>query len=894
MLSIGAVDSVWMTQLRPTVQRVTLIERRELLQQLTFASNSRLLFVTAPAGYGKTTILSQWYQQLVSQRRKVVWCSIDANVQTLTALVRLLHKGFSDNGLINEKLQQELTDENAVDGLVEAIINGSFEAAEAQYLILDGCERVCEQHFGRLLLPLLRWGPENLKIVMSGRRLPAIEIEDLRYQGQVAELGIASLRFTRREIASFLGGETTPSELDNIERQTLGWPIALRALRSLWRHGQCQLRDALLAQSRELRQYIVEQVLSRQDPELKNFLIELSIIEHLSEKAAAEVLGDSALWQRLMQNAEIAPFLHQRNNATGQFEFHSLLRFTLQWMQCQVPLVRRNALHHLSANWHWSNADLVPAVRHALLAGDEGLAIHFIEAAGGLRIWLSHGLRTLKAVDELITPAMLDQNPRLQLLRAIVWTKQGRAAEARHLFEDTMRKTKNFGFDQCDSEASKTLQYESMVVHSTLLFNQCLIGSVSLITRYAKVLQDSANDDPVLTASVKTANVLMNYQLGNLNEALQMLNELSELRRRGAAPNAEFFDVLHLGAIHLAQGRSVSTDRAFDKAGGFVRRHFPDDNTKRTLLSVLKSDLARETGLWRSAERHLKDIDIRLSKAEAWFDIHASAAEGAAASLFLQGDLNGALETITRMREQMEERGLIGLRRFLDALNILLCITSGKNESARWAVKELGLDIDHIFKLDPASWREREMLLSALTRVALAEGRGASVIEPLIEAVTSCENRSDLRSLTRLLPLLAHALFEQGQLNEASVQLEAALRLSKSTGYIFGFVWDPSISRMLQSAVDDGRIQGELATTALDILARAPKHGVQPQRNGFDALSVREREVLSKLAAGESDKQIARRMDLSENTVKFHLKNVYRKLAVKSRNEAIAYASSLS
>lgn len=887
-------EDIVLTRFAPGVQRAMLVERGALLERLDLSRTCRLILLVAPAGYGKTTLLGQWRRRLLSMNVRVGWLTLDGEDGGAGELVACICHSLSIAGLKCGSDAGGLAGSdgaNARDNL-KRILNLLALDGTSTVLILDEADHLDEEMIATVIAPLLRWAPPNLTIAIGARATPEIPLSSLRVQGLIGALRAEELRFTAAEIGALFPAGLSRQDIAAISHHTGGWPVALQLLRNCWSRDNRNVRESYDGLREEIASYVAEQLFSSIPEELHAFLVRISILDTLCPRSIEAVTGSLDVWRRIEASETLKPFFVNEDRGAGLYRLRPVLREALRASFLQLQQRERHDLHRAAAHWHARNHYLIPAVQHALEADDPELAGRSIEDAGGIQIWIRHGFKCLKAIDALLTPELLTRFPRLQLLRALVLAKEGATVEASRLYEAARAATANFMVDG-DAKEPAALQLDSMVVHSTLLFNQCLAATDDHLESYGRAMRRIAGDDHVFLAHTKTTLGLTCHQRGLFEGAASAFREAIDYGRRADLPHAEFFDQLHIGAIDFAQGRREAAGGAYVRAAAIARKHFPDDETKGILLSVLRAELAYECNDLGLAKQRLKDIENRLSRTEAWFDIHASA-YGLAVYLALECEGPGvALATLDRVTRRVADRQLVGLEPFLVATRISCLTLAGSLAEAVAVREEAGFDLHSMSEKSDGFWREDEAILIALVRLEIALHRSDRVCGILPAMVKRLETRNHIRSAIRLGLLLAMAFKEVGRDEESFASLEATLKHSAASGYSRCFFEEGSaVWGLIQQYSGRASDVGDAAARkyADVLLALEP---VSDEQRKHVPLSPREMQVLHELNRGGSDKMIARTLGLSENTVKFHLKNIYQKLRAISRTEAISIAHSL-
>jgi len=869
-----------LTRLRPPLVRAGTLERTTLLQSLDAASSCRVILVTGAAGYGKTVLLTQWYEHRLSQERRTAWISADDEDLSPGKVVAYLAHAMGQAGLDAGPAFAAAAhaDGSGARQRLRQLLNLVARHVEPVVLIIDDVDRLDETEIREVLTPLLRWAPDNLILVLSGRHRPDIPVSALRVQGLVAEIGPAELQFGLHEIVELFGPGLSRQGAGAVLGHSLGWPAIVQLLLGLW--CRAEDRDALIASFDGVRgaaaDYLSEQILDAVPPEIRALLVDMSLLDTVDEACAAFLRPDGQdLWRALVRLEGFKPFLLEDAGSGGRRRLHPILRDVLADIFHGRPLAARQGVHARLADWHDRAGHLIRSVRHALLAGDPPRAARYIFAAGATRIWIRQGKARLEAIDGLLDDAILQSVPRLKLLRALVLIKRGELSGAEALFSEARA--------QLAGTMDSDIQFDLLLVESTLLFNQCKPSGDDYLAIYAQRMEEVGGDHDVVLGNVKTLMSLSYQQRGLPERADRHACDAQVHYGRADLPHGSFFVELHRGAAQFAMGNSAAADVAFDRAQALARRHFPDDGDKQLLVAINRAEIACDAGRIALAEKRLQGASRRLAAMEGWHAVHAIVHGVGVAIAASHGGIDAALDGLDAAERLANDRGLTGLRPFLTAQRMSYLVRAGDVDGAMSA----GLSLDRQANAGDMLWREREAVLVAFAILALAQGDAEGVIGMIAQPLRDFARMRLSRPRVHLHLLGALASETLGDAATADHHLFEALSLAGQSGHVRAFHEEgQALADLMRSHVARMPDSG-MAAHMLTMLAPRPAATDAPM------LTPREGEVLSQLQNGLSAKRIARSLDLTENTVKFHLKNIYGKLRVNSRTQAIVQARSL-
>lgn len=852
-----AVEGRW----SPLPYAAAMVPRRSLLARVDASPGIRILELCAPAGFGKTLFAGQLRDRSLSLGQSVTWLSLSPR--------------DAEPGCL----------ETAFDDALMRIGEGSEDRSGAPLLVIDGAHCLPPARLTDTLTTLLSRLPGQTRLVLTGRVPLRAGLAALRARGLVLDLRAPDLAFSRDEIQFLFNHTLGVTEQHEVEQQTGGWPVAVQLAKRWWQRRSDRARLTHLADGvvEDLADFVAEEVFNTVDPTLLADTVRLSILDRLGPASVRHLLGQDETWYRLQDDPTLGAFLRSTGDDARQFMLHPALTLVLQRRFQRQPHAERLALRRRAAAWCQRHGDLIGAVRHAMQAGDADLAVAIMEKAGGAQeIWMRLGYGVIKALDEMLDASILALYPRMKLLHALTLIKTGRLSEARTVFDEVRRDTAGFTLEPNGGDCG-LLRIDALIVESTLLVNECEAVTDGRMALYIDAVKRTTHLAPgtgqMVMASAKTAICISRAERGFFDDAVTASGEAMELYRRADCMHGQFYHHLHLAGIHGARGQSASAEDAIAAAHGIAKRHLSDDPGKERLIAALSADIAYERDQVALAHRRLRQLGETFNE-EAWFDILAAMHGTAAMVALASGGADAAMSRLDAAATEISRRKLPALRRFLDAIRISCLVMSGRQEDALSLYGLLGTLPDILGSLE--LWREREAVLLAYSRMALLRREPERVLEMASSVMPGLRAADNKRSLIRLGALTALAADAADRSELAVAHLREALMLSAETGFrrIFREEGAPMLTLLqrfsAREAPDDpaGR---QARTLVFDMTARPDCEGA------LSLLTGSERRVLSELQAGHPDKVIARNLNLTLNTVKFHVKNIYAKLGVTGR-----------
>lgn len=890
--SVGAYD-----RFHPPLYRVELLPRTELRRRLDRALSYPLTVIAAPAGYGKTSLLAQWRSDQLSRGIDVAWLSVvEAGIEPQALAVDLVLTiaqagrnlgrltGLAEDGFADMPIQ------SVVMRLAELLA----QDARSLVLIVDDVHRISPAAFtGVLGSLLLRAPPESMHVVLSGRDLPPVDLPELAGRGLLLRLDAAEFRFSTREASQVLAG-IAPERVERFVEQSEGWPIVLQLLRS-WmqtRPESAPTEVSLPGGFEEIVSYLTDQVLANLTEGEASLLCDASILDAFNPDLVTAVTGNAAAWREVIA-ARLFEYLIVPLDANRYwFRYHHLIGEILRQRLQRQPLNYTAELHRRAAQWFEAHGMPVEAVQHASAAGDFDHAANMIEQRGAWEMTQFEGVSLLQRLLAPIPAERAREYPRLQLGRVYLLAKSSKTLEALQLFRATEEATAGFSRVPADKVAA-TRRDASIVYHVVAGFCDLPLTPAALAS-VRRSLEELPGSDGVARAALLNVAAFYAHGLGSAPTALELSGQAIRAMRHVGSVVGLNYCYLQLGMAHLALGQRREAEAVFREASALAEENFGADSGLRACADVLLAVALYARGDIAGARERLDPALRQAETGDGWIGVYFEGYETAAAMALMDGDHRSLDEVLLRMEHTATERGLRRLAALRATLLARIAILRGDFTAAEAALARVSPPYRlGAWRDDPYWWRVHDEAALAAAMLALARedlARAELVLDDLVAAATAGG---------RELPLaLAQAL-------------QAVLRLRKGDAAGAGRMLLEVVERRM--AEDDlqclARLGAVIAPLLRTLRARASESTTSARvRNALTAvasavdrfrignrgtplpLSPREIEVLAALARGASNKAIARSLQMTENTVKFHLKNIFQKLGVSSRAAAIEIA----
>lgn len=867
-------------KLAPLTQRTAEVPRLRVRQRLADAGAVRLVLLRAPAGFGKTTAMVQLRQSMQERGVATAWLTLDSADNDVPRFLAGLTAAVAQLGLEREDESLDVLDQLAAE-------QGQLA------LFLDDFELIHEPSVIGLVRELIEHLPRNGQLVIGSRSLPDLGLGRLRTRGQLVELDAELLRFSPAEAAEFFrlrGSELSLEALDSVHGKTEGWVAALWLLSlAVHRHGAPgDVVARLAASDRNVADYLTDEVLSQQDPEVRDFLLRTSVLHHLSAPVCQALLPgmDCAAMLRRLEDNNV--FLIPVKGSSDLYRYHSLFASFLRRLLAQERPDAAARLHLAASGWYESEGRLVPAIDHAIEGGDHPHALHLLEqnasgllAQGRMRLldrWFSH-----------IDPQLLKKRPLMQVIA--VW--------ARCLRQGPWQAMQWLQESGCQDSSDAEVQAHVRALLPVLLAMMDRYEEAQEFGRIGVARLPSGNafiDSVTLNAMAHIVSVA-----GERQEAQRFLEDAR--KSQGSSAFNRMYTETVGGMLDLREGRlRQATARfriAITSSSAAATYNYAHGNA---WAGVFYTEVVYESNDLAGAER-LLNVYLPLARDVGLPDHVISSYRMRSRIAFHRGDVDTALQSLTELEYIGHERQLprVSASAKLERAHLLGLQGHGsaaREELARITAGAIGGD-DHNHR--PA--QEYEDLLIARARLEILFGKPAGQVA-LLEAELASALRSERRQRAlKLRLLLALAFLRAGDLGRATAEAIPLLQEASREGFMRllldeGPALAPLLRRVRQASegAQDPIFQEHLQRL-LDVLGPASGDDDAGAAGPADALEEpltrKEIHVLQLLAEGYSNTAMAEKLFVSDSTVRTHLRNINTKLKCHSRTQAVAIARRL-
>lgn len=899
------------TKLYVPLSRTKVVPRPRLIEQLNEGLNRKLTLVSASAGFGKTTLVGDW---IAGCERPAAWLSLDQGdndakrfLSHFVAALQTIEESFG-RGSVNALQSPQPP---STETILTMLLNDISAYPHPFVLVLDDYHQIDAEWLGDSITFLLDHLPAQMHLVITTRENPQLPLGRLRVRGHLSELREADLRFTPDEAAAFLnqamGLNLTADEMTALETRTEGWIAGLQ-LAALSMKGHKDIPSFIrefAGDNRYIMDYLAEEVLQRQPESIRSFLLQTSILDRLHGPLCDAVTGQEEGHARLELLERGSFFVVPLDDRRRWYRYHHLFaEVLLTHLRADHPGQVAN-LHQRASVWYEQNGMAADAIRHSLAAEDFARSADLVELAiPALRKSRDETamMGWLQAIpDELIRfrPVLCAWYAGALLGGGKLEAVENRLRDAERWLialadESDRQQALSAGMVVLDEEEFRRLPGLIAVYRAGLALVR---GDVPAVQQYARKALVLVPEDDDLPRGAATALLgLASWRSGDLEEARRMFAEgMIRVTQAGSISDA-INGANAIADIWIAKGRLREAMRTYERGLQLAVEH--GDPALRGTADILvgMSDIHRERNELHAAEQNLlKSKEQGEHTGFPQFRYRWSVSMSRLREA--QGDLNGALDLL------LEAESLFTSDFFLDvrpmaALKTRLWIRQGRlGEALDW-VREKRLTVQ-----DDLSYA-REFEHITLARVLLAQYKTGHADHSLREALgllerllQEAEAGGRAGSMIEILVVEAIAHHMLGDTLAAVRQLEHALTLAEPEGYVRIFADEGQpIAILLEAAAKQG-IAPDYVRRLLAIVGKADT--LREPRTKLlkgplrEPLSERERDVLRLLATDLGGPDIARELIVSLNTLRTHTKNIYDKLEVNSRREAVRRAAEL-
>jgi LuxR family maltose regulon positive regulatory protein len=886
------------TKLYIPSQRPNLVLRPRLMARLEDALRlgQRLALISAKAGSGKTTLVSEWLHR---QERPATWLSLDANDNDPRRFLQYLVAALQQlDGQIGQAAlgQLDMSPLPQPESVVETLINDLANRAPPFTLVLDDYHLIRNEWIHQAVGFLAEYQPPQMHLILVTRVDPPLPLARLRGRGQMAEIRDLDLRFTVDEAAWFVNHIMKlglPADaVSTLERRTEGWIVGLQmaaiSMQGRKRDGNLiAFVEAFDGTNRYILDYLMEEVLEQQTPPVQDFLVETSILDRMCGDLCDVVRsgqaggGDSQTILAQLERSNL--FVTSLDDERRWYRYHHLFADLLKSTLAQRHSAEQiRELHRRASRWHQSEGSLEEAMTHAMAGKDYERAASMIDENIVSMLSQSEGLTLLGWIEKL-PQEIVRGRPWVDVHRAYTLALSGRAAETDSLLEGVAARI------EPDTPRASELRGHIAAIRS---YTANLWGDANRAIEMAALAERNLPEEHLVARGMASyALAVTHLAKDDIDSSMQASLNMLEIGKKLDRLLMILTALCDLATATKILGRFHRADEYYHRARQWMAKRKGLDSRVRSAYEAGVADLMYRWNQLDAAHEHATmgiEYCRRFGVPSELVSCYVTLMRVSQA----RGEAREALDALHHA-EQIAETHYLRLATQIElrTSRVIEWLAAGEVETARrWADKcDGGTELEQI----------------ALARLWLALGRAADAQRLLEQQHALAEAGKRRARVIEILGLQALALEAQGRSTGAYTALARALALARPEGYdrvfldmglplgellarttvqgtpAMGPVARDYAGKLLEALRTEGTAQGSQATAAMSVLSTPGKALPDPPTE-------RELEVLRLLAKGLTNKEIARRLVVAPSTIKQHLKNIYSKLDVHSRTQAVA------
>lgn len=854
------------------------VPRPQLIEKLDQVMSHRLTLVSAPAGAGKTMLVSSWVQAVREKGAKFGWLSLDEGDNAPERFLEYLVACLEEGGILLDTVpfsSPKKGGQASVEDALVRLILGLVHFKSEVVLVLDDYHLIYNRDVHASLEYLVEHAPLCLHVVVLTRSDPPLELARWRVAGQLVELRMDHLRFNAQEAAAFIrsvsGVQLSESDVGALNVRAEGWVAGLQmaAISLRGRDDPAAFVAAFTGSHRFVFDYLVEQVLRHLSLDVREFLLQTSVLERLSVPLCDAILETGGDARSLLDSIERANlFLVPLDDERTWYRYHHLFSDLLRLMLDQVHPGLATVLHCRACCWYEAQGMLPSALHHALAAGDMELAARLVSA--NVLVLVEHAeLAPILVRLEAVPREQRTSEPWLGLAHAWALAYAGQMEKVEVVLSQA----------EAHQDALPEDERRRMMGH---------IGAVRAYVAWVEGDQQSAveraMDAALLLPQEEYAvralnmttlgNALIQYEpdpraVDVLEQAVELAQQAGQSHVLMPAVSALAYAYIQVGMLHRAHAVCVDVVGADD--AWHTRHQLPAASSVFAELAIVLSE-------WGETEKAVQVARRGLALGELWgqADAIVLCLLSLANALSLARETEAARAMIQRSRN-IARHVSPWFELSVDQIEMRICLEEGEVEQAARLAARMG----------------PRLLASLKSELFVRQNRIDEALAIIERALPAATKPPSLEAV-RLGVIRAVAFSLQGDDARALSSLKQVLVMAEPENWLATFVRQGIImEKLLRPALVKGIAPQFVRRLLAAFESRRKPIGAPVADSLVEALSEREMEILQYLNGPLSTPEIAEQLVVSSNTVRTHIKNIYSKLGVHGRSGAVMRAKEL-
>ena len=890
------------TKFSPPLMRPVLIARPHLVEYLErVVQQQSLTLISAPAGSGKSTLVSSWYTSSTKNTTPttaVAWLSLETSdndpVRFWTAFIIALQKDFPAFGhdtLATLRTSQAYSSE----AVVRLLVQDMSLLSQPCVLILDDYHSIETQAIHQSFTFLLEHLPSHVHFIVSTRTDPPLPLARLRVRGQLAEIRAPALNFTSQDAEDFfsqvMGLHLTPSDISMLVAHTEGWVAGLQ-LAALSLQGRKDTRQCITAFTGghgSLVDFLSEEILQHQPEHIQHFLLFTSLLERFTPTLCDTILGETGSYLILKQIEQANLFVIVLDDQQQWYRYHHLFAEFLRTQLCYLYPEHVASIHKKAAYWYEKHGYMTEAIIHFLASSDAELAADYIERYCDTLI--KHGeLSTLLSWVDALPENVVCARPRLCLYcaAALGSTNQLDAAELRvQEAERTLYKIQLQ--EEIAPDDLQNIMGELVTVRTSLAGFR---GDIPHTIHLSQQALTQISEENVFIRGILTASLAVAY--ATKGDVVASYSAFVEAETLGRASHHSHLWLASIGSqayMVMEQGRFYQAEEICRHVLQYTTPEDAQEQTTSSMAYMVMGELYYQWNMLDEAERYLQH-GHELGQEWGYLNVLARGTLFRARIKDVHGDEEGARALLQLVERQALQHNLPQIATWATALQARMSLTHGDIEAAVHWSKGSGLSTH-----DSPKYLD-EVVYLILAQILAAIGRQDEVMPLLTRMLSRAEADGRGRNVLEVLVVQAILYNKAGDTTQAYTILARALSLAEPQGNLRVFIEEGTPMRhllvgMMQNASSLPTFSEAYVQILLAAMGYQGEEHIATRttiQHTTTLLTEREHEILGLVAAGFSNQQIADTLVVAVNTVKWYLKQLSRKLNAHSRTQIIANA----
>ncbi|NWF67530.1 MAG: hypothetical protein HXY40_00450 [Chloroflexi bacterium] len=861
------------------------VARKLLWEKQWMTAGLRLILVSAPAGFGKSTYIAQGCHALKAQQVGVAWYALDSSDNDPQHFAAYLLGAFSTADCAQAATWTALKQQagTGLEQVIIQLINVLAQTSQPYVLVLDDYHCITTQAVHHAVGLLLERLPDDVRVVIGSRADPPLQLSRLRACQQMLEIRAHDLRFNTAEVATFFQNARqltlSPHSARLLEDATEGWAAGLQlAALSLG----AQVNDAAInafaarfsGSQRDIFDYLADEVFAQQPAELQTFLLQTSVLQRLHADLCGSVTA-SAGAPLLLEEVERANlFLIPLDHERRWYRYHHLFTDFLRARLERDHPGQAADLHRRASAWYWQQGLMVEAVNHALAAKDYALAAGMLQDAAYPMLLEQGAYATLLAYAEQMPRAFIESRPRICLPIARALWVAGRRKES-----DQLLLSAEQALERLPQQSAETQELKALLLTARAI-DAALDGEVQVSLKLAEqALGYMPPNAPDIYGRILFAMGYSYRSMGELERAEQTYTRAVETLRPTNKHTLFWPCVGDLGLVYYARGQ-ISRAAALCRAE--IASGRPQVPIAGHVYYALGQALYEQNALDEAEVALRRGHDLLVSGSvfsHVWFGPLLLARIAQA-----RGHEQSADEWLHQAASYAERYHQPYVMGWVAAYRALRALALHETKAAfEWA---------HHYQQQPRRDVLQEIEDTILVRVYLAENRAEEALLLAALPLATARTLGHISTLLQLLVLQALALDALGRPDSALRALGEALQLGEQHGFVRLFVDEGApLFHLLRRVLAQHGTHADYVRTLLHAAGIDTAQGSDGYAH--EVLTERELDVMRLLANGASNQDIADRLVITLGTAKSHISHIMNKLNARNRTEAVAHARAL-